>query len=181
MAHFAKLSDDNVVLGVEHLNDEDVQDENGNEVESVGVAHQVSVHGWPHWKQCSYRTNQGKHWIWDDAANNWIENPDQSGSFRKNYPHIGDTYDSTRNAFIRKRQEGMNSWVLNEDTCHYEPPVAKPESQDDVYYSPFWVEALTRWERAPKTIQDENGNDVTNEDHVCTQYWNTSSNSWVDK
>ena len=143
MAHFAKLSDDNVVLGVEHLNDEDVQDENGNGY-SERFTHFVK-------------------------------------SFRKNYPHIGDTYDSTRNAFIRKRQEGMNSWVLNEDTCHYEPPVTKPESQDDVYYSPFWVEASTRWERAPKTIQDENGNDVTNEDHVCTQYWNTSSNSWVDK
>ena len=36
MAHFAKISEDNIVLQVLVVNDVDVLDENNNETESVG-------------------------------------------------------------------------------------------------------------------------------------------------
>ena len=39
MASFAKLNDSNVVIACEKVADEDTQDENGNEVESIGVAY----------------------------------------------------------------------------------------------------------------------------------------------
>jgi hypothetical protein len=43
--------------------------------------------------------------------------------FRKNYAGIGYTYDQTRDAFIPPKP--FNSWILNEDTCRWEAPVAK--------------------------------------------------------
>jgi hypothetical protein len=43
---------------------------------------------------------------------------------RKNYAGIGYTYDSGRDAFIPPKP--YNSWVLNEDTCLWDAPVAMP-------------------------------------------------------
>ena len=39
MAHFAKISEENIVLTVLTLNNEDCMDEEGNEVESIGQAY----------------------------------------------------------------------------------------------------------------------------------------------
>jgi hypothetical protein len=52
------------------------------------------------------------------------------------------TYDEDRDAFIPKKP--YNSWILNEDTCLWEAPVAKPElTQEQIdnrnYYS--WNES----------------------------------------
>jgi hypothetical protein len=40
----------------------------------------------------------------------------------------------------------FNSWILNEDTCQWEAPVAKPttELEDNQYYS--WNESIVNWE-----------------------------------
>jgi hypothetical protein len=40
----------------------------------------------------------------------------------------------------------LNSWVLNEDTCLWEAPVAKPTEQleENQYYS--WNESIINWE-----------------------------------
>lgn len=43
---------------------------------------------------------------------------------RKNYAGIGYTYDETRDAFIPPKP--YDSWVLNEDTCQWEPPIPYP-------------------------------------------------------
>jgi len=58
---------------------------------------------------------------------------------RKNYAGIGYTYDSTRDAFISPQP--YPSWLLNEDTCQWESPVAYPD--DDKMYT--WDEATTNW------------------------------------
>ena len=58
---------------------------------------------------------------------------------RKNYAGLGYTYDSVRDAFIPPQP--YPSWVLNEDTCQYEAPVAYPD--DDKMYN--WDEATTNW------------------------------------
>jgi hypothetical protein len=42
---------------------------------------------------------------------------------RKNFAGIGMTYDETRDAFIPKKP--FNSWILNEQTCLWEAPVAR--------------------------------------------------------
>lgn len=49
-----------------------------------------------------------------------------SGSFRKNYPAFGHTWDAVRNAFIPPKP--YPSWDLNETTCRWESPVSMPES-----------------------------------------------------
>ena len=60
--------------------------------------------------------------------------------FRKNYASIGYSYDSTRDAFIAPKP--FNSWILNESTCLWESPVAKP--QDDNKYK--WNESTLTWD-----------------------------------
>jgi len=44
-----------------------------------------------------------------------------NGNIRKNYAGIGYTYDEIRDAFIPPKPEGK--WVLNEDTCKWDPVV----------------------------------------------------------
>jgi hypothetical protein len=66
----------------------------------------------------------------------------QSGgtSFRKNYAGIGYTYDSQRDAFIPPKP--YNSWILNESTCNWDAPVARPDNEN-MY---IWNEEILNWE-----------------------------------
>lgn len=84
----------------------------------------------------------------DTSAGTWIQTSyNTHGGFhinggtplRKNYAGIGYTYDNIRNAFIPPKP--FNSWLLNEDTCLWDAPVAIP--QDDKQYT--WDEATTSW------------------------------------
>ena len=59
--------------------------------------------------------------------------------FRKNYAGIGYTYDQTRDAFIPPKP--YNSWVLNENTCLWDPPVEMPS--DGKLYE--WNEDNKTW------------------------------------
>lgn len=60
--------------------------------------------------------------------------------FRKNYAGIGYTFDEKRDAFIPPKQ--FASWVLNENTCQWQAPVAMPT--DGNMYS--WNESNQAWE-----------------------------------
>ena len=62
-------------------------------------------------------------------------------SQRKNYAGKGMIYDEDRDAFIG--QQPYASWVLNEDTCRWEAPVAKPNDQP--LYASYWDENTTSW------------------------------------
>jgi hypothetical protein len=64
--------------------------------------------------------------------------------FRKNHAGIGYQYDSQRDAFISPKP--YNSWILNETTCLWESPVARPttELEENQYYS--WNENIINWE-----------------------------------
>ena len=68
-----------------------------------------------------------------------VGKPDGGVALRKNYAGIGHTYDATRDAFYA--QQPYPSWTLNEDTCHWEAPVAHP-FDGKVYY---WDEDITNW------------------------------------
>ena len=61
-------------------------------------------------------------------------------SQRKNYAGIGYKYDEDRDAFIPPKT--YPSWILNEDTCQWEAPVARPDDEkiDD------WNEETTSWD-----------------------------------
>lgn len=118
MAHFAQLDQNNLVTQVIVVANQECLDEHGVESETVGVSFCQSLFG-GEWKQTSY-----------------------NGSIRKNYAGIGYTYDSVRDAFIPPKP--FASWVLNEDTCLWECPVAYPT--DGKRYT--WDEATTNWVEA---------------------------------
>lgn len=82
------------------------------------------------WIQTSYNTHGGVH------ANNGTP-------LRKNYAGIGYSYDAQRDAFIPPKPYA--SWLLNEDTCLWEAPVAMPT--DGGRYT--WNESTQIWDAVP--------------------------------
>jgi hypothetical protein len=120
MAHFAKLSEENIVISLHVVKDEDTI-KNGVEDEATGIAFLTKIHGWPHWRRYSYNMRNGYRINPDGSIAE-----DQSKAFRKNAAGIGGKYDSIRDAFIDPKP--YNSWILNETTCVWEPPVPRPKS-----------------------------------------------------
>ena len=132
MASFAKIKN-NIVTTVVSVVNEVITDNNGIEQEQLGINFLKTLYNEPNaiWKQTSYNTHSGLH--------------DNGGiPFRKNHAGIGYTYDENRNAFIPPKL--YNSWILNEETCLWEPPVSKPvtELEENQYYS--WNENIINWE-----------------------------------
>ena len=108
---------------------------NNGIVEQVIVAEpeffQIFVDSSPgEWIQTSYNTRGGQH--------------PEGRPLRKNYAGIGFTYDRTRDAFIPPKP--YPSWVLNEDTCLWESPIAYPN--DGKKY--IWNEVTTSWVEIPE-------------------------------
>ncbi len=77
------------------------------------------------WVQTSYRTQGGQHL--------------EGRPLRKNFAGIGYTYDAQRDAFIPPKP--FNSWLLDEETCLWNPPVPMPT--DGKMYK--WQEETTSW------------------------------------
>ena len=69
----------------------------------------------------------------------WVETF-KDRSQRKNYAGRDYKYDEDRDAFIPP--QSYPSWILNEDTCRWEAPVAMPD--DGKMYD--WNEETTSWE-----------------------------------
>lgn len=63
-----------------------------------------------------------------------------NGNIRKNYAGVGYTYDEIRDAFIPSQP--YSSWVLNEESWTWEPPVPYPD--DGQMYR--WDEPTISWE-----------------------------------
>ena len=82
------------------------------------------------WIQTSYNTHGGVH-------------ATGGTPLRKNYAGIGFTYDRTRDAFIPPQP--FASWVLDDNTCLWNAPVAMPT--DGKFYN--WDEATTAWVEVP--------------------------------
>lgn len=91
-----------------------------------------------YWVQTSYNTSGGVHY--DPATGQ--PSADQSKALRKNYAGIGYSYDQQRDAFIPPQP--FSSWTLNEQTCLWNAPVAKPS--DGKMYS--WDEDAQNWVEA---------------------------------
>jgi hypothetical protein len=118
MAYFAKLGTGNIVKQVISINNSVITDANGVEQEQLGNDFINKLYNTRDvWKQTSYNNN-----------------------FRKNYAGIGYQYDQMRDAFIPPKP--FNSWILNEDTCLWEAPVAYP--QDNNHYK--WNESTLTWD-----------------------------------
>ena len=112
MAHFAKLGIGNIVERVEVVSNDIATTEQSGSDFLNKIYNTRDV-----WKQTSYNNN-----------------------IRKYFAGIGYQYDQQRDAFIPKKP--FNSWILNEQTCLWEAPVAKPD--DNNIYT--WNEQLVNWE-----------------------------------
>ncbi len=129
MAHFAKLGTGNIVEQIVVVsNDVAISEQAGIDfLNNLYNSRDV-------WKQTSYNTKGGVHL-------------NGGTPFRKNYAGVGYTYDQTRDAFIPPKP--FNSWTLNETTCLWDPPIAKPELTEEQinnnnYYS--WNEETQQWD-----------------------------------
>ena len=136
MAHFAKIGLNSKVIEVLSVNNEVLKDSNGVEQESIGIDFLTKLTGWAIWKQTSYNTKAGSHYLSDNSN---LSNT-QEKAFRKNFAGIGMTYDEDRDAFIPKKP--FNSWILNETTCLWESPIPYP--QDNNRYN--WNEQNQSWD-----------------------------------
>jgi hypothetical protein len=130
MASFAKIGLNNKVIEVLSVHNNELLDSNGVEQEVNGIDFLTKLTGWSIWVQTSYNNN-----------------------FRKNHAGIGYTYDEDRDAFIPPKP--FNSWILNEDTCRWEAPIAYPITQTqnltDCEGNPIndryeWNESTTNWD-----------------------------------
>jgi len=116
MAHFAKLGVGNIVEQVIVVSNDIATTEQAG-VDFINQLYNTR----DVWKQTSYNNN-----------------------IRKNYAGIGYQYDQQRDAFIEPKP--FNSWILNEDTCQWQSPVARPTTilENNQYYS--WNESIVNWE-----------------------------------
>ena len=128
MASFAKLNSMKEVVEVISVHNNELLD-NGIESEQKGIEFLTKLFKHSNWKQTSYNTHGGVH-------NN------NGTPLRKNHAGIGYTYDEDKDAFIAPKP--FNSWILNEDTCLWNAPVAYP--QDDNQYR--WNESTLTWDIA---------------------------------
>jgi len=69
----------------------------------------------------------------------WVKTS-YNANIRKNFAGIDFTYDAIRDAFIPPKP--FNSWILDEDTCHWQPPVPIPVVEGKFYY---WSEDDLSW------------------------------------
>jgi hypothetical protein len=118
MAHFAELNENNIVQRVIVVDNKDCLDANNVESEAVGIAFCHNLLGGT-WKQTSYNAN-----------------------FRKNYAGNGYVYDSSKDAFIQPKP--FSKWILNEETCQWEAPIAYPD--DEKFY--IWNDNKGEWEES---------------------------------
>lgn len=63
------------------------------------------------------------------------------GRKRKNYAGISFKYDEELDAFIPPKP--FDSWVLNKETCLWEPPIERPDDEH-VY---VWNEEIKNWQK----------------------------------
>lgn len=91
------------------------------------------------WIQTSYNTRGGVHYNPETGE----PSADQSKALRKNYAGIGYNYDAQRDAFMPPKPYA--SWVLNEQTCLWDAPVAMPN--DGGNYA--WNESTQAWDAVP--------------------------------
>lgn len=118
MAHYAFLDENNIVVEVIVGRDEtdNLLDWEQHYSEVKGLV----------CKRTSYNTSGNIHLLGGTP-------------FRKNYASIGFYYDQDKDAFIPPKP--FNSWILNNETCLWEPPVSKPDNAN----SYEWDEQNVNW------------------------------------
>ena len=149
MAHFAELNSSNEVLRVIVISNEDV-DANGGDLHADAETFVESIV--PHsedgtaWKQTSYNNN-----------------------FRKQQAGIGDTFDASKNKFIKPKP--FPSWSLDSND-DWQSPVTYPTVTeiDSVMIFISWDEDNQKW--LGKTYTGDGDETITNYE------WDATNTQW---
>lgn len=115
MAQFAELDVNNTVIRVVTVSDMVMKDVNGVLQEELGIAFCHNLYDG----------------IWKETRTD--------GTLRKNFASVGYTYDLNRDAFISPKP--FASWVLDETTCRWKPPIPYPLEKNQF----IWDEETKSW------------------------------------
>jgi hypothetical protein len=110
MAHFAKISEENIVLQVLVLDDKDCINSEGVEVESIGQAYLETHNNWPAhlWIKTSYNTAKNQH-------------TNGGTPFRGNYAGIDYIWDEANQIFWSPKP--FSSWVKDLVNADWKSPI----------------------------------------------------------
>lgn len=144
MAHFAKISEDNVVLTVVYIEDKYLLDKNGQESESIGQQYLQKHNNWPAhlWVKTSYNTYSNMH-------------AEGKTPYRGHYARIGWKWYPEHNAFLNAKP--YTSWVYNSTNASWESPIGNPPpltqeqldetiANGDPVYRHDWNESTQTWD-----------------------------------
>jgi hypothetical protein len=147
MAHFAQLDEHNKVVNVIVIQNDLIVDENGNESEELGI------------ERCKLYTDPNARWIQTSYNNN----------FRGKLASIDGYYIEDLDVFSYPKL--YNSWVFNQETLNWDPPVAKPEDAPAGQYY-VWNENVVNWELYPPVAMPEDAPEG------FYYQWNPEIESW---
>jgi len=143
MAHFAELDQNNKVLRVIVIHNSVLLDENGQEVEQLGIDFCKSLYG---------------------ADTQWIQTS-YNHSFRRRQAQVGGHYDAVLDAFIPPKPVDNPSFVLNNVSLNWEPPVPYPtDGHGYIWHEP----SLTWLKYTTKPVPDT----------INRYIWNSNTNDW---
>ena len=157
MAHFAKLDANNVVEQVIVVSNDDIKDNSGTEVESIGVAFcQKLLGASTNWKQTSYNNN-----------------------FRKQYAGIGYRYDASKNKFITPQPYA--SWSLDASD-DWQAPITYPSVTDDGADPSVW-RYLISWNETKYQADNTKGWEATksNDESETPTVYDWNGTAWVSE
>ena len=120
MAHYAFLDENNIVTEVITGVDETVVKIDANNVEIGGSSEAWEIY-------------------YGNLRNQICKRTSYNNNYRKNYAGIGYVYDEIRDAFIAPKP--FESWILNEESCQWEAPIAYPSDKKNY----FWNETTQEW------------------------------------
>jgi len=120
MAHYAFLDENNIVLDV-----------------FAGIDENTDNIDWEKW----YSDFHGKRCLRTSVNTKGNTHAQNKQPFRKNFAGIGMFYDEEKDAFLF--QKPFESWILNENTFLWDPPILKPEGRWK------WDEESVSWVEDP--------------------------------
>lgn len=133
MAEFAKIDENNIVLRVDHVEDNIATDE------AAGQAHLEETTGWP-----------AAQWIMTDKNTHRNGTLNGGSPFRGNYAGIGYEWDPSEQVFWPIKGDNPASWVKNTTTYDWEAPAGLlPDLTDDELLTHYWRwdEDTLQWEK----------------------------------
>lgn len=129
MAHYAFIDENNIVTEVIVGKDEDDLDQ--------------GVQDWEEWYG-NFRGQKCLRTSYNTKANAHLYG---GQPFRYNFAEVGGEYREDKDGFVPLRPYGLNSWVVDENTLTWVPPVPYPSDGREY----FWSEESASWVLAPES------------------------------